>query len=64
MGSDFSDCLSESEFDYGVDGYMFEPTQPDYDNAGHVSRVGDNNEVGGILHSLNNDSSLRLDRLW
>ena len=33
MGSDSSDNLSESEFDYGVDGYTFEPTQSDDDTA-------------------------------
>ena len=45
MGSDSSDSLSESESDYGVDGYMFEPTQADDtqyvddDTAGHISRT-------------------------
>ena len=37
MGCDSSESLSESEFDYCVDGYMFVPTRPDADTAGHVS---------------------------
>ena len=33
MGSDYSDILSESEFVYGVDGYMFEHTRSDGDTC-------------------------------
>ena len=36
MGSDSSEGLSESLFDYGVDGYKFEPTRSDDDIDGHV----------------------------
>ena len=31
IGSDCSDSLSKSEFNYGVDGYLFEPTRSDDD---------------------------------
>ena len=37
MVNDFSNNLNESEFDYGVDGYMFEPTLSGDDTSGHVN---------------------------
>ena len=40
MGSDSSVSLSESKFDYGVDGHTFEPIRSD-DTAGHVSHADD-----------------------
>ena len=46
-GSDSIDSLNESEFDYGVDGYilyMFEPTRSVDNTTGHVIRAGDGSD--------------------
>ena len=45
MWSDPSDCLRDSEFAYGDDGYMFEPTRSDDDTTGHVHRAGNSEEA-------------------
>ena len=65
MGNDSSDSLCENEFNYGVFGYMFEPTGYDDDTADHVSRAGDagDSEDPAAIISLNTDSSLRYDGL-
>ena len=45
------DGSDSSEVDYGVDGYLFEPTRSDDDTAGHVSRDGDSSdsEEAGVV---------------
>ena len=53
MGSYSSDSLSKSEFNYGDDGYMFEPTRSD-DTAGNVCLIG--NESAALDQML--------DTLW
>ena len=36
MAIDSNDNLSKSQFDFSVDGYMFEPTRSDDDTVGHA----------------------------
>ena len=44
-----SDSLSENEFNYGVDGCVFEPTRSDDDTAGEFRRAGDFGEAGVVV---------------
>ena len=46
-----SHSLSESEFDYGVDGYLCEPTRSNDDTTGHVNCVGNDSdsETAGVV---------------
>ena len=50
MSSDSSVSQSDSELEYGIDGYMFEPTRSDHDDdtAGHVSDGSDSEEAGVV----------------
>ena len=45
MGSAYSNNLSDSDLDYGDDGYIFKPTRSDGDTAGHVRRSDDSEEA-------------------
>ena len=66
MSSDSSVRQSDSELEYGIDGYMFEPTRQsghDDDIEGHVSD-GSDSEEAGVAGEAPAGSDRMLDMSW
>ena len=65
MSSDSSVSQSDGELEYGIDGYMFEPTRSDHedDTTGHVSDDSASDEAG-VVGEASAGLDWMLDMAW